>query len=60
MDRHTPAVMLPPEAVAILRRAAATPTDTPLAKTKAIEQAIEKVKTLYPQFFKEQNDETEN
>jgi hypothetical protein len=46
---------LPPEAVNLLKQAAQTPitpTD-PLARVKAIEQAIKRIKRLFPNLFKE-------
>ena len=44
---------LPLEAQRILMRAAQTPVTAadPLARTKAIEKATQRVKTQYPEFF---------
>ncbi len=48
-----PAQVLPPAGVAILQQAAQTPNteQDPKAKLKAVEAAIERVKTLYPHYF---------
>lgn len=45
--------VLPPEGQAMLQRAAATPTPPgdPMARTRAINQAVEKLKFLYPEVF---------
>lgn len=50
-----PANVLPSDAAKLLRQAAQTPITRadPLARVKAIEKAIERVKRKYPQFFKE-------
>lgn len=47
-----PANVLPRDAAKLLQQAAQTPiTLDPLARVKAIEKAIERVKREYPQFF---------
>lgn len=48
--------ILPLEAMLILQRAANTPitADDPLARVKAIEQAIQRVKREYPQMFNQE------
>jgi hypothetical protein len=45
---------LPPAAVKLLQQAAKTPIPRhdPLARVKAVEKAIERVKREYPQYFK--------
>lgn len=45
--------LLPADAREILQRAAATPVSgkNPLARTKAIEQANQKVRAMYPKLF---------
>ncbi|CAB5162337.1 hypothetical protein UFOVP151_20 [uncultured Caudovirales phage] len=47
--------ILPAEAIAQLQRAALTPitTNDPLARVKAIEQAVKRVKRNHPQYFTE-------
>lgn len=47
------ASLLPAEAVAQLQRAAQTPITAadPLARVKAIEQATQRVRSQFPQFF---------
>lgn len=52
---------LPPDAVALLQRAAITPitADDPLARVKAIEAATQRVKLKYPNLFKEKANEIE-
>jgi len=59
MDNQPPHTVLPPEAIALLRRAAQTPItrDDPLARVKAIEKATERVRHQFPQSFKEQHHE---
>lgn len=49
------ATTLPPEAARILQQAAKTPITEfdPLARTKAIERAIERVKRNWPEMFKD-------
>lgn len=49
-----PANVLPRDAAKLLRQAAQTPITRadPLARVKAIEKAIERVKRDHPQFFK--------
>lgn len=51
---------LPADAIAALQAAFSTPItgNNPLARRRAIDAAIESVKRKYPQFFKEQQDET--
>ena len=46
-------VLLPRDAAKLLQQAAQTPITRadPLARVKAIEKAIERVKREYPQFF---------
>ena len=53
MKNLPPAKVLPPEAARLLQQAAQTPITRadPLARVKAIEKAIERVKREYPQFF---------
>lgn len=48
---------LPLEAQRILMRAAQTPVTAadPLARTKAIEKATQRVKTQYPEYFQMEN-----
>lgn len=48
------ATALPPEAVRLLQRAAKTPITRvdPLARVKAIERAIERVKRRNPELFR--------
>ena len=55
MTRQTPANVLPPEAARLLQQAAKTPIPEhdPLARVKAIEKAIERIKRQYPQCFRE-------
>ncbi len=55
MDNQPPHTVLPPEAIALLRRAAQTPItrDDPLARVKAVEKATERVRHQFPQSFKE-------
>lgn len=48
-----PAKLLPPDAVAILQRAAMTPI--PADRIKAIETATEKVQRMYPQLFRKES-----
>lgn len=50
-----PSTLLPPLARKLLIDAAATPENPkdPLARQRAIEDATKKVKSMYPQFFKE-------
>ena len=50
-------VALPLEAQRILMRAAQTPVTAadPLARTKAIEKATQRVKTKYPEYFQMEN-----
>ena len=53
MKNPPPAKLLPLEAAKLLQQAAQTPITRadPLARVKAIEKAIERVKREYPQFF---------
>lgn len=53
MKNLPPAKVLPPEAARLLQQAAQTPIPghDPLARVKAIDKAIERVKREYPQFF---------
>ena len=55
MKNLPPAKVLPQEAARLLQQAAQTPIPghDPLARVKAIDKAIERVKRQYPQFFKE-------
>lgn len=55
MKNPPPANVLPRDAAKLLQQAAQTPITRadPLARVKAIEKAIERVKREYPQFFKE-------
>jgi hypothetical protein len=48
--------LLPEEARAILQRAASThiPSNDPLARQKAIEDANRKVRNLFPEFFRKE------
>lgn len=50
-----PVKLLPCAAAVLLQQAAQTPTpvNDPLARVKAIDKAIERVKRQCPQFFKE-------
>lgn len=54
MKNSPPATTLPPDAAKLLKQAAQTliTRADPLARVKAIEKAIERVKRDYPQFFK--------
>lgn len=54
MSDKEPSAILPADAIAQLKRAAATPIteDDPLARVKAIEQTTRRIKTQHPQFFK--------
>lgn len=54
MSNPQPHQLLPPQAQAILRRAAIQPVteSDPLARVKAIEQAIKRIKQQHPTFFK--------
>lgn len=45
--------LLPPDAIAILQRAAKSETGTPMQRRKAMEEAEKRVKRMYPQFFRE-------
>ena len=53
MKNLPPANVLPSDAAKLLQQAAQTPLPRadPLARVKAIEKAIERVKREYPQFF---------
>ena len=53
MKNLPPANALPRDAAKLLQQAAQTPITRadPLARVKAIEKAIERVKREYPQFF---------
>ena len=53
MNSLPPANVLPRDAAKLLQQAAQTPITRadPLARVKAIEKAIERVKREYPQFF---------
>ena len=53
---------LPLEAQRILMRAAQTPVTAadPLARTKAIEKATQRVKTQYPEYFQMESENHEN
>jgi len=53
MKNQPPANVLPSDAAKLLQQAAQTPITRadPLARVKAIEKAIERVKREYPQFF---------
>ena len=53
MKNQPPAKLLPLEAARLLQHAAQTPITRadPLARVKAIEKAIERVKREYPQSF---------
>lgn len=53
MKNLPPANVLPRDAVKLLQQAAQTPITRadPLARVKAIDKAIERVKREYPQFF---------
>lgn len=55
MKNQPPAKLLPLEAARLLQQAAQTPIPghDPLARVRAIDKAIERVKRQYPQFFKE-------
>jgi len=48
-----PHSLLPPDAIAALQRAAATPPigPDPLARQKAIEKATARIKLQYPDYF---------
>ena len=48
-----PARVLPANAALMLQRAARTPDteQNPRARLKAVEKAIERIKTLYPHYF---------
>ena len=54
MKNLPPANVLPRDAAKLLQQAAQTPITRadPLARVKAIEKAIERVKREYPQFFR--------
>lgn len=56
-----PASVLPASAARLLQQAAQVPItqDDPLARVKAIERAIERVKRGYPQFFRQESDDHE-
>jgi len=60
--RPAPAICstLPEEAVLMLRRAASTqiPPGDRMARTKAIDRAIQAVRLKYPQFFKAHDQDT--
>jgi hypothetical protein len=47
---------LPQEAVDLLKKAAQTPVTRadPLARLKAIEKATQRIKSLFPKFFKKE------
>lgn len=48
------AAMLPAEAMEALRRAAATPIDKdPMARRKAIDRVIDRLRQTYPERFKD-------
>ncbi len=49
--------VLPPEAQAQLQRAASTPATKadPMARTRAVNQTIEKLKLQYPEIFNQEN-----
>lgn len=51
-----PAAVLPPAAAKLLQQAAAAPipASDPLARVKAIEQAIQRVRTNHPEYFKQE------
>lgn len=53
---------LPKDAQRILMRAAQTPVTAadPLARTKAIEKATQRVKMMYPDYFQMENEDYEN
>lgn len=53
-----PINVLPPIAIALLRKAAATPIppNDPLARTKAIEEATSLVRSMFPKHFKPEED----
>ena len=55
MKNLPPAKVLPQEAARLLQQAAQTPIPghDPLARVKAIEKAIERIKRQYPQCFRE-------
>ncbi len=55
MKNLPPAKVLPTDAAKLLKQAAQTPITRadPLARVKAIEKAVERVKRQFPQFFKE-------
>lgn len=55
MKNPPPANVLPRDAAKLLKQAAQTPITRadPLARVKAIEKAVERVKRQFPQFFKE-------
>ena len=48
--------VLPPAAQALLRAAAATPEDAPLARVIAVERAVSKCKRQFSQYFKKDVD----
>lgn len=56
MKPPTPCQLLPPDAVAVLQKAAMTaPSAADVSRRqKAIEKATQQIKTQHPQFFKEQ------
>ncbi len=53
---------LPLEAQRILMRAAQTPVTAadPLARTKAIEKATQRVRSMFPTYFQTESDDYEN
>ena len=63
MKPVAPHQLLPPDAIAALQKAAATPPSTadPLRRQKAIEHATQRIKQQYPDYFqiKEICNETE-
>jgi hypothetical protein len=57
-----PATILPSIAAAMLKKAAETPIPfaDSLARRKAVDQAIERVKREYPSYFRQDADHAEN
>lgn len=49
-----PSTLLPKRAAELLREAAEAPETHPLARRKAVDQAIERVKRDYPQYFNQE------
>jgi len=56
VNTSPPHSLLPPDAIAALQRAAATPLigPDPLARQKAIEKATARIKLQYPDYFQQE------